>query len=90
VDLFTGIEIRDRGLYLALGLATLLAFARLIDVTDTGPASLLLLVLIGTSGFLCALFRPTWYPALVIAYLPFSMLYPFASPTSPSACCTHS
>jgi O-antigen ligase len=68
-------EIRP-GLVLACAYAWGLAMARLIDVSDDGKAMLLFGTTFSLTVALSALLRPRWYLPLVVAYLPFSRVYP--------------
>jgi O-antigen ligase len=53
-----------------------LAMARLIDVSDDGKAMLLFGTTFSIVVACSALLRPRWYLPLVVAYLPFSKVYP--------------
>ena len=64
------------GLVLAFVYAWGLAMARLIDVSDDGKAMLLFGISFSMVAILAALVRPRWYLPLVVAYLPFSKVYP--------------
>ncbi|HXB57680.1 MAG TPA: O-antigen ligase family protein [Vicinamibacteria bacterium] len=68
-------EVRP-GLVLALLYACGLAVARAIDVTEDGPVMLLFGAAYSATVTVSALLRPRWYLPLVVAYLPFSKVYP--------------
>lgn len=63
------------GLWMAGAFAMLLSFARLIDVTESGPAMMLFGMLFTAAVSVTALLRPKWFPLLAAAYLPFSSAY---------------
>jgi O-antigen ligase len=67
----------DPGLLLGSAVAGLFFLAGLFDITATGPANLVLLLLLSATALVCAYARPRWYLALLTAYFPFSMRYPF-------------
>jgi O-antigen ligase len=63
------------GLWMALAFVAILGVARLIDVSEDGPA-MMLFGLAYTAAVACvAVLRPRWFPALACAYLPFSRAY---------------
>ncbi len=64
------------GLALAFAFAWGLAMARLIDVSDDGPAMLLFGTTFSATLFFACLARPRWFLLLMLAYLPFSKVYP--------------
>ncbi len=64
------------GLRLALLFAVILAAARAIDVSDDGKAMMLFGTLFLVAIVCAALLRPRFYLPLVLAYLPFSKVYP--------------
>jgi O-antigen ligase len=63
------------GFWLALGYATALAFFRVIDVTESGPAMMLFGTSFSAVAGATAWLRPRWFPLLLVAYLPFSRAY---------------
>ena len=64
------------GLVLAFFYAWALAMARLIDVSEDGKAMLLFGATFSIVAIFSAVARPRWYLLLVVAYLPFSKVYP--------------
>jgi O-antigen ligase len=64
------------GLLLALFYACGLTAARTVDVSDDGVAMLVFGTTYAATVIVSALLRPRWYLPLVVAYLPFSKVYP--------------
>jgi putative inorganic carbon (HCO3(-)) transporter len=73
------------GMLLAGGYAWGLAMARLIDVSDDGKFMLLFGLTFSMIVTFAALARPRWYLLLVVAYLPFSKIYPLPVAGIPGA-----
>lgn len=73
------------GVALALGYATVLALARLIDVSEDGKFMLVFGTTYSLVVAFSAVLRPRWYLPLVVAYLPFSRVYPLPFAGLPGA-----
>jgi putative inorganic carbon (HCO3(-)) transporter len=63
------------GLRIALVFVAILTAARLIDVSEDGPAMLLFGMSYTAVVASVAVLRPRWFPVLACAYLPFSRAY---------------
>jgi O-antigen ligase len=69
------IEVRP-GLLVAVAYATALALARIIDVSEDGKAMLAFGTTFTGVAILSAVLQPRWFVPLLVAYLPFSRVYP--------------
>ena len=63
------------GLRIALAFVAILGAARLIDVSEDGPAMLLFGMGYTAAVASVAVLRPRWFPLLAASYLPFSRAY---------------
>lgn len=71
-------RVDEGGLYIGIAVSILFFVAGFVDVTGSGPAAVFLFALLLATGSFTAFLRPRWFPAVVLAYFPFSMRYPFA------------
>jgi putative inorganic carbon (HCO3(-)) transporter len=68
------------GVLLALLFGGMLAFMRLIDVTEDGKAVILFGFLFSVTALYVALLSPRWFPLLLVAYLPYCMVFAITIP----------